>query len=58
MRFGTCYGMSLCKVADKSVAGKFVKYKLDLVEVQELLWEREGYQMVDNYTVFLWKREC
>jgi hypothetical protein len=30
--------------------GKLQKYKLDLVGVQEVRWEGEGYQTVDNYT--------
>jgi hypothetical protein len=30
--------------AIKSVVGKLEKYKLDLVGVQEVKWEGEGYQ--------------
>jgi hypothetical protein len=30
--------------------GEFQKYKLDLVVVQEVRWEGEGYQTADNYT--------
>jgi exonuclease III len=30
--------------------GELEKYKLDLVGVQEVRWEGEGYQTVDNYT--------
>jgi hypothetical protein len=29
--------------------------KLDLVGVQEVRWEGEGYQAVDNYTLFYGK---
>jgi len=29
--------------------GKLEKYKLDLVGVQEVRWEGEGYQTADNY---------
>jgi exonuclease III len=36
----------------KSVVGELEKYKLDLVGVQEVRWEGEGYQTVDNYTFF------
>jgi hypothetical protein len=53
MRFGTCYVRSLCRVgAMKSVVWELEKYKLDLVGVQDVRWEGEGYQTADNYTVF------
>jgi hypothetical protein len=29
------------------------KYKLDLVGVQEVRWEGEGYQTADIYTFFM-----
>jgi hypothetical protein len=32
--------------------GELEKYKLDLVGVQEVRWEGEGYQTVDNYKFF------
>jgi hypothetical protein len=32
--------------------GELEKYKLDLVGVQEVRWEGEGYQTADNYTFF------
>jgi hypothetical protein len=35
--------------------GELEKYKLDLVGVQEVRWEREGYQTADNYTFFYGK---
>jgi exonuclease III len=35
--------------------GELEKYKLDLVGVQEVKWEGEGYQRVDNYTFFYGK---
>jgi hypothetical protein len=35
--------------------GELEKYKLDLVGVQEVSWEGEGYQTVDNYTFFCGK---
>jgi hypothetical protein len=42
---------SLCRVgAIKSVLGELGKCKLDLVGVQEVRWEGEGYQTADNYT--------
>jgi hypothetical protein len=35
--------------------GELEKYKLDLVGVQEVRWEGEDYQTVDNYTFFYGK---
>jgi hypothetical protein len=59
MKFGTWKVRSLYRVgAIKSVVGELEKYKLDFVGVQEVRWEGEGYQTADNYTFFLWKREC
>jgi exonuclease III len=47
---------SLCRVGIfKSVVGESEKYKLDLVGVQEVRWEGEGYQTADNYTFFYGK---
>jgi len=40
---------NLCRVETiKSVVGELEKYKLDLVGVQEVRWEGEGYQTADN----------
>jgi exonuclease III len=51
MRFGTWNIRSLCRVGTiKSVVGELEKYKLDLVGVQEVRREGEGYHTVDNYT--------
>jgi exonuclease III len=56
MRFGTWNVRSLYRVdAIKSVVGELEKYKLDLVGVQEVRWEGEGYQTADNYTFFCGK---
>jgi hypothetical protein len=57
MRFGTCYDVSLCKLADQVSSRGILKYKLDLLEVQEVQCERVGYQILDNYTFFPRKRE-
>jgi hypothetical protein len=38
--------------AIKSVVGELEKYKLDVVSVQEVRREGEGYQIADNYTFF------
>jgi exonuclease III len=53
MRFGTWNVRSLYRIgAIRSVVGEVEKYKLDLVRVQEVRWEGEGYQTVDSYTFF------
>jgi hypothetical protein len=45
MIFGTWNVRNLCRVgAIKSVVGELEKYKLDLVGIQEVRWEGEGYQ--------------
>jgi len=42
---------SLCRVGSiKLVVGELEKYKLNVVKVQEVRWEGEGYQTADNYT--------
>jgi exonuclease III len=57
MEFGNWNVRSLCcRIgAIKSVVGELEKYKLDLVGVQEVRWEGEGYQTADNYTFFCGK---
>jgi exonuclease III len=56
MRFGTWNVRSLYRVGGiKSVVGELEKYKLDLVGVQEVRWEGEGYQTADHYTFFCGK---
>jgi exonuclease III len=57
MRFGTWNVRSLFRVgAIKSDVGELEKYKLDLVGVQEVRWEGEGYQVANNYIFFYGKR--
>jgi exonuclease III len=56
VRFGTWNVRSLYRVgAIKSVVGELEKRKLDLVGVQEVRWEGEGYQTADDYTFFYGK---
>jgi hypothetical protein len=56
MRYGTWNVRSLYREgAIKSVVRELEKYKLDLVGVQGVRWEGEGYQTVDNYTFFYGK---
>jgi exonuclease III len=56
VRFGTWNVRSLYRVgAIKSIVGELEKYKLDLVGVQEVRWEGEGYQTANNYTFFYGK---
>jgi exonuclease III len=56
MRFGNWKVRSLYRVdTTKAVVGELEKYDLDLVEFQEARWEGEGYQTVDNYTLFYGK---
>jgi exonuclease III len=53
MRFGTWNVRNFCRVGSiRSVVGKLEKYKLDLVGVQEVRCEGEGYQTADNYIFF------
>jgi exonuclease III len=45
MRFGTWNVRKLCRIgAIKSVVEELEKYKLDIVGVQGVRWEGEGYQ--------------
>jgi hypothetical protein len=56
LRFGTWNVRSLYRVgAMKSAVGELEKYKLDLVGVQEVRWEGEGYQTADNCAFFYGK---
>jgi hypothetical protein len=45
--------LGVCSVgAIRSQLGGLQKYKSDLMEVQEVRWEGEGYQIADTYTFF------
>jgi exonuclease III len=55
VRFGTWTVRSLYRaVSLKTVARELGKYKLDLVAVQEVRWEKRP---LNGQRVFLWKRE-
>jgi hypothetical protein len=52
MRFGIWNVRCFCRVdAIKSVEGELEKYKIDLVGVQEVRCEGEGYQTADNFSM-------
>jgi exonuclease III len=53
MRFGMWTVRSLYRVGSlKTVARELGKYKLDLVGVQEVRWEKEGTRRAEDYTFF------
>jgi exonuclease III len=53
MKFGTWNVRSLCRTELlKAVARELGKYKLDLVGVQELRWEKRGTERAEDYTFF------
>jgi exonuclease III len=53
MRFGTWNVTSLYRAGSlKTVARVLGKYKLDLVGVQEVRWEKEGTERTEDYTFF------
>jgi exonuclease III len=52
MKFGTWNVRRLYRVgAIKSVVGELEKNKLDLVGVQEVRWEGEGYQTIIHFSI-------
>jgi len=53
MRFGTCNVKSLYRVGSLMAAAReLARYKLDLVGVQEVRWDREGVTRTGNYNFF------
>jgi hypothetical protein len=40
-----------------AAARELARYKLDLVGVQEVRWEKEGAVKAGNYSFFLWERK-
>jgi exonuclease III len=56
MRFGTWNVRSLYRAGSlKTVARKLGKYKLELVGVQEVRWEKGGTERAEDYTFFYGK---
>ena len=39
------------------MARKLARYKLDLVGVQDVKWDKEGRVRTGDYSLFLWKRK-
>jgi exonuclease III len=59
MRFGTWNVRSLYRIGSlKTVATESGKYKLDLLDVQEVRWEKGGTERAEDYTFFYgqWNR--
>jgi exonuclease III len=53
MRFGTWNVRSLYRIGSlTTVARELGKYKLDLVRVQEVRWEKGGTERAEDYTFF------
>jgi hypothetical protein len=53
MRFGTWRIRSLYRIGSlKTVARELGKYKLELVGVQEIRWEKGGTVRAEDYTFF------
>jgi len=58
MRFGTWNVKSLYRSGSlTTVAREFARYKLDLVGVQEVRWDKGGMVRAGDYNFFLWKRK-
>jgi hypothetical protein len=53
MRFGTCNVRSLCRIGSlMTIVRELGKYKLDLLGVQEVRWEKGGTERAEDYTCF------
>jgi hypothetical protein len=58
MVFGTWSVRSLYRAGSLTTAAKeLARYKLDLVGVQEVRWDREGTVIAGDYNFLLWKRK-
>ena len=57
MRFGTWNVRNLCRAGSLTAAAReLARYKLDLVDVQEVRWDNGDKERVGDYN-FLWKRK-
>jgi hypothetical protein len=53
MRFGTCDVRSTYRIGSlMTVVRELGKYKLDLMGVQEVRWEKGGTERAEDYTYF------
>jgi hypothetical protein len=53
MRFGNLNVRSMCRAGSfRAVGEEISKYKLDLVGVQEVRYDRDGTEPADEYTFF------
>jgi exonuclease III len=58
MRFGTWNIRNLYRIGSlTTVVRELGKYKLDLVGVQEVRWEKGGTERAEEFYIFLWRRE-
>ena len=56
MRFGTSNVRSLYRAASLTAAAwELARYKLDLVDVQEVRWDKEGTVRAGDYNFFYGK---
>jgi hypothetical protein len=56
MRFGTWNAKSMYRAGSlRAVREEISKYKLDLVGVQEVRWDRVGTERAGEYTIFYGK---
>ena len=58
MRFGRRNMRSLYRSGTiTTVVRKLARYKLDLVGIQEVRWDKGGTTRAEDYTFFLWEME-
>jgi len=58
MKFGTWNVRRLYRAGSLTAAAReSAKYKLDLVGVQEVRWDKQGKLKAGDYNFFLWKRK-
>jgi hypothetical protein len=58
MKFGTWNGGSLCMAGSLTASAReLVRYKLDLVGLEEVRWDKGGMVRAGDYNFFLWKRK-